>query len=411
MSAATIHQAPKGSPGGRAASDRIAFLTASIIRASAAATVEDLCVTVSRDAGRLACADGAAVVLWSDSRRPIAAALNGTRWGFPEVMDRAIEAVSTPGTGEAGDALTAAEAGCPLLELTGFRPTRARRVLATVRLAAPGGDQGAMAILGNDSASVPDETSLALLAALSAAAGGLAHHLLSRAPRTVASVGHERGVLEHDARAERRRIARELHDGLIQSLYGTGLAIRAQAERTDIPQRGREMMQTWVARIEQLVEEARAYVDELEEAGDAVAELGSGLDAIAEEAAAAGLDISTEVTATEHVRPAPDVRREVLRVAREAVSNAVRHAVAHRIIMRVEMDPASDSIRLTVEDDGIGFDPAMGLPLGHGLRNMTARALALGGDVDIVSRPGGGTSVRLRARLGGRSSRRSDTDA
>lgn len=366
-------------------------------------------MAISSNASHLVSADGTAVVLWSDGRRPVAAALNGEAWGFPEVMDRAIEAASAP-TPVGVDDIVAIASGQPLLGLTEFRGTQARRVLATVRLTAPGGDRGILAILGGDDDAVPDAASLALLGPFGAAAGGIAERLPAAGRRPTPLSGPDHGVVEHDASAERRRIARDLHDGLIQSLYGTGLLIRAQVNRTDIPDRGRETMRKWVDRIDRVIDEARAYVDELEESGDAVAELGSGLDAIAEEAAAAGLDVSTEVTATEHVRPTPDVRREILRVASEAVANVVRHAAAQKVALRVEMDPATDLVQLTVDDDGIGFDPAGGLPTGHGLRNMMSRAIALGGDLDVVSRPGGGTRVRLRVRLGSRSRLPAATD-
>ena len=341
---------------------------------------------------------GAAVVLWSDGGRPVAAALNGESWGFPEVMDRAIGAASGRGPG-----LTVDGPSCrPLLRLTGFRAHQARHVLATVRLPAAGGDRGILAILGGDDDPRPDAESMRSLGPLAAAAGGIADRLLAAGPAAASASGPTNGTVERDASAERRRIARELHDGLIQSLYGTGLLIRAHVNRTDIPIRGRDTMRTWVERIDRVIDEARDYVDQLEESRDAVAELGSGLDAIAEEAVATGLDVSTEVTATEHVRPSADVRREVLQVAHEAVSNVIRHAAAGKVGLRVEMDPATDLIQLTVEDDGIGFDPAGGLPTGHGLRNMMSRAIALGGDLDVVSRPGAGTRVRLRVRLGGR---------
>jgi signal transduction histidine kinase len=340
--------------------------------------------------------------LWSDGGRPVAAAMNGERWGFPEVMDRAIEAAS--GHGSDGIKMTVDRPSRrPLFALTGFRTHRARHVLATIRLPAAGGDRGILAILGGDDDPPPDTESLCLLGPLAAAAGGLADRLSVSGPWAASTSRPANGIVERDASAERRRIARELHDGLIQSLYGTGLLIRAHVNRTDIPIRARDTMRTWVERIDRVIDEARDYVDQLEESRDAVAELGSGLDAIAEEAVATGLDVSTEVTATEHVRPSADVRRELLQVAHEAVSNVIRHAAARKVGLRVEMDPATDLVQLTVEDDGNGFDPAGGLPTGHGLRNMMSRAIALGGDLDVVSRPGAGTRVRLRVRLGSRS--------
>jgi signal transduction histidine kinase len=240
----------------------------------------------------------------------------------------------------------------------------------------------------------PDEQRLALVRALAAAAGPLAGRLWERAER-----GSLRGEAVRPAdvaRAERTRIARELHDGLIQSLYGMGLLIRTQAERTELPQKGRDTMSRWVRRIDALVDEATEYIAGLEVLGDAMIDLGAGIDAIAEEAAAAGLDVSTEVNFSDDARLPREVCHELLVVAREAASNTIRHAEARRVAIHVEVDPASDTVTLSVDDDGRGFETARHRPEGHGLDNMAARAAQLGGSLDVLSRRGAGTRLRLR---------------
>src|SRR5581483_12455688 len=88
----------------------------------------------------------------------------------------------------------------------------------------------------------------------------------------------------------------------------------------------------------------------------------------------------------------------IVQVAREALSNVVRHAGARAAA--VELERSGDLLVLSVRDDGDGFDPAAGVRSGgDGLRNMKARARALGGRVEIASRPGRGTRVRLEVPL------------
>jgi signal transduction histidine kinase len=254
---------------------------------------------------------------------------------------------------------------------------------------------GSMTVGYPDDRQDPGPERLALVRALAAAAGPIVGRQRDRIG-LVPSFGETVGPLPSDgARAERMRIARELHDGLIQSLYGLGLLIRTQAERTDLPERGRQTMSRWVRRIDGLVEEATTYVAGLEARGIGLADLGAGIDAIAEEAAAAGLEVSTEVSSTDDARLSSEVSRELLIVAREAASNAIRHAQAHRLALHVEIDPAADSVTLTVDDDGIGFEPARPSG-GHGLDNMAARAAASKGSLDVLSRRGAGTRVRLQ---------------
>ena len=382
-----------GRPPANAEPNRLTALAGAIVRTAVAESIEEVAALASQEAAALLGGSGAAVVVWSETERPIAAAIDGRGWGFAGVMDRAIRAAER----DAGS-------NAAVLRVTGFQGAIARPVIATARIVAPGGERGSIVVMGPAGSAVADVVAdrVELLAPYAAAVGGTIDQIIRHQVASGPGLDPAQGLVVRDARAERRRIARELHDGLIQSLYGTGLAIRAQATRREIPPQGRATMLGWVDRIDRLIDEARAYVDELERAEDAVAELGVGLDAIAEAASVAGLDVSTEVSATDQVRPSPDVRRELLQVAREAVSNAMRHSKAHRVALRVTLDKAADVAVLVVEDDGQGFDPGIGIQAGHGLRNMAARATALGGELDVVSRRGGGTTIRLRVPLGRR---------
>jgi two-component system sensor histidine kinase UhpB len=97
-----------------------------------------------------------------------------------------------------------------------------------------------------------------------------------------------------------------------------------------------------------------------------------------------------------------DVQTAIYRVAQEALTNAERHAGA--TIVEVELAVEPDGAELRVRDDGEGFDPGRaarsgtGPAAGLGLRGMAERARLVGGELDVRSGPGGGTSVTLRIR-------------
>jgi ligand-binding sensor domain-containing protein/signal transduction histidine kinase len=103
-------------------------------------------------------------------------------------------------------------------------------------------------------------------------------------------------------------------------------------------------------------------------------------------------------SALEGVGLAPDRRRHLLLILKEAVTNVARHAGATRAAIRLEV--RGDRLTLAVEDNGRG--PGEGRADGRGLRNMAARAQALGGRLTVAPQPGGGTIVRLEAPVAGR---------
>jgi signal transduction histidine kinase len=108
----------------------------------------------------------------------------------------------------------------------------------------------------------------------------------------------------------------------------------------------------------------------------------------------AGLRLELEVA--EGIEATPEVEHAVLRISREAISNAARHADATTVTINVWS--TADGLRVRVADDGRGFDPAgrtsSGSP-GFGLVSMDERARALGGEMRLASQPGGGTVVEL----------------
>ena len=183
---------------------------------------------------------------------------------------------------------------------------------------------------------------------------------------------------------DRRRLARELHDGVVQELA----YIRAVAA-TDLPV-GQPREEVLTA-CDRAIDEARAAVDAL---GRASTEpLGFTLHRAAEQVAdrygarvLVDLDDSVEVALPQ--------RHALVRITREAVSNAIRHGEAHAVCVRLERDV--EGCRLVVQDDGRGFDPAQARrSTGFGLTSMRERAAALPGSFDLASEAGRGTSVTV----------------
>ena len=183
---------------------------------------------------------------------------------------------------------------------------------------------------------------------------------------------------------ERRRVARELHDGLAQEL--AFIAGRTRAMLDGGPPGDPVQL---AAAAERALDESRRAVAALTQPLDEPLEA-----AIAREAESvaerAGVRLRLELAAGSSV--SPPTREALLRIVREAITNAVRHGGATSVTVRLL---AGEVLRLEVVDDGGGFDPALPPAAASvGLRGMRERAEALGGDLKVVSRPGGGTTIQ-----------------
>jgi signal transduction histidine kinase len=195
---------------------------------------------------------------------------------------------------------------------------------------------------------------------------------------------------------ERNRLARELHDSVSQRMFGVILTAQAALTLLDRdPVAGREQ----VARVRELAQEA---ADELR---SVVFELRPP--ALEREGLSTALRKHVDVLRRVHGREvrlqvdgpltalSPEQEGHVFRIAQEALSNALRHGQADTIDVRLE--GADGRVGLAVTDDGAGFDPAEGRARSRslGLTSMEERAHAVGGRLEIRSRPGEGTEVRL----------------
>ena len=193
---------------------------------------------------------------------------------------------------------------------------------------------------------------------------------------------------------ERNRIARELHDNLAQEILGVSVQLELVAR---LLPRSTEAAKTHLDRARALVRasiaEARRYVWDLRSQSLEDRDLATALSEMTRRLTAeSGVQTQFEVSGT--FRPlTPQVENNLLRIGQEAVNNAVRHARARLITVNLSYD--AREVRLSVRDDGRGFDPqADGSADGHfGILGMRERAAEMGGTVNIHTRPGHGTEV------------------
>jgi PAS domain S-box-containing protein len=196
---------------------------------------------------------------------------------------------------------------------------------------------------------------------------------------------------------ERQRLARELHDSVSQALYGMTLGTRtARALVSQDTARATEALDYVLSLTEAAFAEMRALIFELRP------------DSLAEEGLVAALTRQAELMRARHhllveteFSGEPDLplgaKTALYRITQEALNNIVKHARAARVGLRLAHEDGG--ILLQVQDDGIGFDPNGAFPGHLGLRSMRERAEALGGRVEVGSRPEGGSVVSARIPL------------
>jgi signal transduction histidine kinase len=187
---------------------------------------------------------------------------------------------------------------------------------------------------------------------------------------------------------ERRRLARDIHDGLAQELA----FIAAHARRLSQTNSSRELAEHVAEAAERALDEARNAIDVL------TLPLDEPLDAAVARAAedvAARVGVRLRWDLAEAVEASPEIRETLVRIVREAVTNAARHGRASCI--RVGLESQDGVLRLRIADDGVGFDPHR-VGGGFGLRSMRERAREHGGETRVSSTPGGGTEVVVEIR-------------
>jgi PAS domain S-box-containing protein len=202
-----------------------------------------------------------------------------------------------------------------------------------------------------------------------------------------------RGDLERLAILDdRERIGRELHDGAIQALFAVGMSLQGMAIST-ADSGLRERLEGTVGRIDEVIRDLRNYIFGLRPGLAADRHLGLALQELADQleeqhGVACAVDVDPAVAALMAGRAG-----DIVQVAREALSNVGRHAGA--ATCRLSLHAGDGLAVMEVEDDGRGFVPDANGG-GWGLRNLSERAVAMGGSLEVTSVPGEGTKVSLR---------------
>jgi signal transduction histidine kinase/YHS domain-containing protein len=196
--------------------------------------------------------------------------------------------------------------------------------------------------------------------------------------------------------AERARLARELHDEIVQQLIALGHSVdRVQRMIERDPAKVTERLQDMRASITMLVDELRAMIGDLRP--PALAELGllPAVELLLDRSGEDGPEVSLVVQGDER-RLAPQSELALFRIVQEAWSNIRRHARAGRADFTFAYE--HDGLHVTITDDGVGFAPPAeaNAPDGHwGLRGMRERAELTGGTLGVSSEPGKGTRLHL----------------
>jgi signal transduction histidine kinase len=203
--------------------------------------------------------------------------------------------------------------------------------------------------------------------------------------------------------AERNRMARELHDNLLQGTAGALMQLKALRKRfvPDDEAPPASDVAGEIQGIEEVlaanVEETRRSIWELREQSADLPALAPALTRVVQRMRRPGVDI--RLTVQGEIAPLPaHVGQELVRIAQEAITNALEHAHPRTIELGVRQH--AGQLVLTIGDDGAGFDPggAPGAAAGHfGLTGMRERAAALG-DFNLTSEPGRGTRIEVTVR-------------
>ncbi|MFN2272383.1 MAG: sensor histidine kinase [Anaerolineae bacterium] len=193
--------------------------------------------------------------------------------------------------------------------------------------------------------------------------------------------------------SERERIGRELHDGIIQSIYAAGLML--EGARHSTPNEP-ELAQSQLARasesLNQTIQDIRRYIFDLR--GELPEDdLETGLRKILRDFRVNTLlEIDFTVAGNDAHKLGAERRQHIFQIAREALANAARHAQAKRV--EISLRHKTNALLLCISDDGVGL-PKLPVSKGHGLRNIQERARLLEGTLDIDSVPNKGVTLTL----------------
>ncbi|NUT98391.1 MAG: GAF domain-containing protein [Saccharothrix sp.] len=195
-----------------------------------------------------------------------------------------------------------------------------------------------------------------------------------------------------DVLEDRDRIARDMHDHVIQRLFATGMSLQGAVGSIREP-RLRERVEKAVKQLDETVLEIRTSIFDLQATDDAPGLRRRLLDLVSELTESSELTPTVRMTGTVDNSVPAGVAEDVEAVVREAVSNVVRHARATSLVVTVE---ATDELIVTVVDDGVGLPDRVAR---SGLHNLERRALRWGGTFSVTAASGGGTRLTWQVPL------------
>lgn len=214
-----------------------------------------------------------------------------------------------------------------------------------------------------------------------------------------AGLAIENARLHTDARRlavleERDRIGMDLHDGIIQSIYGVGLVLEhARLLATEEPEKSADRIQQAINSLNHTIRDIRSYILDLRPRQFGDENILDGLRRLM-------MEFRVNTLAEANLNGIPDDLKDIPRgnalalfhICQEALANAAKHARPKKV--DVTLWTSQERVMLEIHDNGHGFEiEKMDMTLGHGLSNMHTRAHHVGGDIEIASVVGEGTSI------------------
>jgi signal transduction histidine kinase len=256
------------------------------------------------------------------------------------------------------------------------------RCMACVPLTAPGKVVGVMSVATRQKRRLEEREIQVLMAVGSWAGIAVENVRLDQQSRRLA-------VLE-----ERERIGMDLHDGIIQSIYAVGLGLDfARGAITDEPEQARAKIDQAIEGLNSVIRDLRTYILDLRPRQFRGENLMDSLRRLIEEFRVNGLQ-NVSLAGPDNGLNGLSVENAtaLFHITQEALANTAKHARALQTTVQVWTAPGR--VLVEVADNGQGFDlRKMSVTIGHGLSNIHTRAHKVGGDVEITSEPGMGTSV------------------
>lgn len=215
---------------------------------------------------------------------------------------------------------------------------------------------------------------------------------VTEATRLIRDLQDSRERLISAREEERKRLRRDLHDGVGPALTGIGMQVRAARKAVDDPERVRHILEVMTADLQACRSEVRQLLDHLHRP----AELDRGLEAAlrAQCQRFHGPSLAVDLYVARHLDGLPAaIEVAAYRIVSEALTNVVKHANAESCRITVDADRA---LSIDVVDDGVGIVPGGDGPLGVGLESMRERAAELGGECVVTPRVPRGTAVSVK---------------